>query len=81
MDFFSVVGSASKASGAFGGWGMRLLASGFSHQFLEVWLLWSYTAVEFLEPRLPQGLLKGRLGNTVNIFRGERDHSCIFRLK
>lgn len=71
MDFFSVVGSASKsfgALGAFGGWRLRLLAWHlcFSHQFLKVGLLWSYIAVEFPERRLPWGLLEGRLENTVN---------------
>lgn len=71
MDFFSVVGSASKGFrvlGAFGGWRMSLLAwhLRFSHQFLKVRLLWSYSAVESPEPTLPQRLLEGRLENTIN---------------
>lgn len=69
MDF--MVRWASKGFGAlgpFGGWRLRLLAWHlcFRHQFLKVWLLWSYTAVEFPEPKLPQVLLEGKLENAVN---------------
>lgn len=83
MDF--IVRWASKGFGGlgpFGGWRLRLLAWHlcFGLQFLKEWLLWSYTAVEFPEPRSPQVLLEGRLENTVNshIFSQGKEIIVIF---